>query len=557
MTMNSLSTGEPIQATAVSNCSVPGFLEINMTNGFGMSEDDSGRPVHDANPTGMTMWLGSEAVAASPEVVFDLLRVVPLGELWIWNYNSSTGTECRNGFRRVDIDTSSDGYTWQPFGDAEGFELAMAPGADGATATNLVDGAPVRFDGRPARFVRIKPREIEGNWSGVDDAGNRLFGLSEVRFLVGAGIYPERADAWTSLLRRYRGWTGSDGIFSIPVDGDERYRDDPARRTVFLFSDTFIGTVDPETHARTFVMVNNTLGLLEGNAPDPDRMTFVHRTDRDGRIGNIFDPPGVDHFALEMEHYFWLQDGLCIDDQLMLTALDVHSDPDGPEGLKFRVDGVTMVSCPVSDGVPDYDQAEMTPTGLFAEFPDGSRGFVGCGIFANTQSAGAPDPDGFVYVYGYRNAAGVSDMIVARTTPEGFLNTETWLFFDGEEWSEQLTDATVVAASVSHELSVSPWFGDLHRGKYLLVYQKDISGHLVCARVGETPYGPFGERLDLYHTDEWTAGKGITTYNAKAHPHLSPPGRLLVSYNVNTLSMETHYRDGDVYRPRFIVLEES
>ena len=43
------------------------------------------------------------------------------------------------------------------------------------------------------------------------------------------------------------------------------------------------------------------------------------------------------------------------------------------------------------------------------------------------------------------------------------------------------------------------------------------------------------------------------TYNAKAHSHLSTPGRLLISYNVHNL--EALGENADIYRPRFVWLE--
>ena len=46
-------------------------------------------------------------------------------------------------------------------------------------------------------------------------------------------------------------------------------------------------------------------------------------------------------------------------------------------------------------------------------------------------------------------------------------------------------------------------------------------------------------------------GKGIYAYNAKAH-HLSRHGELLVSYNVNTTSMDMHMKHAEIYRPRFV-----
>jgi hypothetical protein len=46
----------------------------------------------------------------------------------------------------------------------------------------------------------------------------------------------EPAKAWTAMFRRSEGWTGADGIFS--------FHDSEQKKTYFVFSDTWIGSVD-------------------------------------------------------------------------------------------------------------------------------------------------------------------------------------------------------------------------------------------------------------------------------------------------------------------------
>jgi hypothetical protein len=42
------------------------------------------------------------------------------------------------------------------------------------------------------------------------------------------------------------------------------------------------------------------------------------------------------------------------------------------------------------------------------------------------------------------------------------------------------------------------------------------------------------------------------SYDARLHPELARPGKLLISYNVNSLDADTAYADARVYRPRFV-----
>ena len=63
---------------------------------------------------------------------------------------------------------------------------------------------------------------------------------------------------------------------------------------------------------------------------------------------------------------------------------------------------------------------------------------------------------------------------------------------------------------------------------------KDTLSGFVAYRVGDSPVGPSGEIIPVYYTPEKDQSKNIITYNAKAHPHLSQDGELLISYNVNS-----------------------
>ena len=169
---------------------------------------------------------------------------------------------------------------------------------------------------------------------------------------------------------------------------------------------------------------------------------------------------------------------------------------------------------------------------------------------ANTEAAGAPDPDGYLYVYGVQNDT-AKKLLVARVLPDEIADFGAWRFWDGEAWNESFDAAAPVADRISNELSVTP----LRDGRYLLVYQRDSFAPWTSVQVGETPVGPWEEREDLYSCPEAAAdpSRNAFCYNAKAHPHLSAPGELLVSYNVNTFDFfGDFFEDAGLYRPRFI-----
>lgn len=176
-------------------------------------------------------------------------------------------------------------------------------------------------------------------------------------------------------------------------------------------------------------------------------------------------------------------------------------------------------------------------------------GGFGAGVFVNTKAAGVPNPDGFIYVYGVKGKE--KNLVVARILAKDFDNFKAWRFWDGKEWNVDGQQVTSVTQDVSNELSVS----SLPDRRFALVFQLGTMSPIVALRLGKTPYGPIGPVIKVYECGEGPQ-KNYFTYNAKAHPHLSAPGELLVSYNVNAFDFLNEINQNpNLYRPRFIRLK--
>jgi len=362
--------------------------------------------------------------------------------------------------------------------------------------------------------------------------------MAQRRFTV------EPAPEWDSLFDRDSGWTGADGIYSIPLNQDESAGAYAFTDTLFVFSDTFIGevTADGERAAGTTI-VNNTIGFLPGGTPAPWPIDFFFARDSSGAPKTMFVPevPGA-----EPDEWYWLKDGIALDGAVYLFASRFRSDP---VDLWFR-EGLTMIEIPPGSRPPfnNHVQREVP----LALPPSGDTGAIvyGGSIMPNTAAAGAPFPDGFIYIYGTREDTNPPDkkVVVARVREEDFPDVGKWHFYDGTHWVSQIERAAVIANRASMELSVSP----LPNGKYVMVFQIDQVSRRIGLRVGGTPWGPFGRIREVYECPEPALLPGVFVYNAKAHPHLSEPGELLISYNVNTINFWDHFAYADIYRPRFI-----
>mgnify|MGYP001255354797 CR=1 FL=1 len=361
-------------------------------------------------------------------------------------------------------------------------------------------------------------------------------GLSDIEFTV------TEASEWTALFKRNTGWIGADGIFSIPLNGKRHHSGDPASETAFIFSDTLIGEISDGNLQPGWSMVNNTIAYLKGTRPVADSIRFEWSTDNNNRPISLFTPglPSADE-----GDYYWLGDGFVnteLDSSIYIFAYRMRNlDPD--QEWSFAEMSTDLIVLPKNSTVPFSEQRQIETPLRFKE------GGFGAGILVNTDAGGAPRPDGFIYVYGVRNQE--KNLMIARVLPEDFENFDAWRFWDGDGWSTDIERVKNVVSRVSHELSVTP----LPDGRYALVFTRDTLSPVVGMRLAPTPYGPFGPIIEVYETDVMEQNN-IIAYNAKAHPSLSAPGELLISYNVNAFDfMNEISKDPNLYRPRFIRLK--
>lgn len=347
------------------------------------------------------------------------------------------------------------------------------------------------------------------------------------------------APEWTSLFKRSSGWFGADGIFAIPLDGRENVQATFQGKTMLIFSDTMIGQIKNGRLDSGFHMVNNTVAYLTGNEAQPDRIHFEWAKDVNNKPISLFKPKTN---RSEESDYYWLGDGFVNTERANTTYIFAYRmrNFDPKDDWSFRKMGTTLIALP-KGSEPPFKDCRQIETPL-----DYSEGGFGAGIFVNTKEAGVPEPDGYIYVYGVKGKE--KNLVVARVLPKNFENFEKWRFWDGKGWNIDKNQVVPIAGNVSNELSVSA----LPNGKYALIYQHNSISPQIVMRIGATPYSTFGSIKTIWNCKE-AHQKNIYTYNAKAHPSLSAPGELLISYNVNAFDfMNEIKKDPQLYRPRFL-----
>jgi len=350
------------------------------------------------------------------------------------------------------------------------------------------------------------------------------------------------APKWTSLFVRNSGWFGADGIYSIPLNGNDKPGNHT--KTLLIFSDTMIGDVVNDIPQPGYVLVHNTCAYVDGVPPN-DHIQFIYAKDKNGKPKTMFSPNTP---LARPKDFYWLGDGFVnpANGKTYINAFKVKWLKDN-DAFAFDEHGTSLIIIPKGSKPPFTDQQQKdTPFFIPGKTPD-DYGVLGSAVFVNTKNAGAPNPDGYIYVYGTRPKH--LSLLVARVLPQDYETFSKWRYWDGKTWTADINRIAEVTTRVSHELSVSP----LPDGRYALVFQTDGLGNNVGLRLGLSPQGPFGPVINLYTAPENSENKNLVPYNAKAHTNLSNPNELLISYNVISLDFFNDIkRLGHHYHPRFI-----
>ncbi len=359
-----------------------------------------------------------------------------------------------------------------------------------------------------------------------------------------------RADTnWTNQFYRKAGWFGADGVFSFSKNGKEAIGAGKDQNNLLYFSDTMTGVIH-EDSVENFKMVNNSFAYIEGIYPTKNTFEILTNTDASGEFINFFEP-NTSHS--KPGDYYWFGDGFVNQEKNNdLYIFGYRTIDHSEKSWDFEVVGTTLVIIPSGEAPPFENARQLdTPFMIKRDSTNAGSGTLGSAIYVNTAEAGAPNPDGYIYVYGLVDPN--KQLVVSRVKPSNIEDFSKWGHWNGSEWGDDINQLATITNRVSNEVSLTP----LKDGRYLLVFQEDGIGEYVSIRIGETPIGPFGPIQRIWHVPELTEPPGIIPYNAKAHPILSSEeDGLLISYNTITLD---YFNDilkyPHSYRPRFIRLK--
>lgn len=363
-----------------------------------------------------------------------------------------------------------------------------------------------------------------------------------------SGLISTGTPQWEEMLRRNNGWIGADGVYAVAMNGVETPGKAANSETMFWFSDNIWGDISGDTLQDNWEMSNNCVAYMQGNEPDPSKIKFHRRQDSEGKTLSMFEPKTP---ATNPGDYYWLGDGYfnhVLDSTIYIFAYRIKNIPGGI--YPFDDVGLSLIAIPKNSKPPFKDQRQLDVPYFFKDSKGKGKLVFGVCIMANTVGAGVPNPDGYIYIYGVRGPQ--KELVVARVADKSFEQFDQWRFWNGSEWSTDVHSAAALTNRVSNEMSVSC----MEDGRVIAAYQLDTNSPDIMIQVGKSPAGPFQPAKKVWHTPEIYEDLDFYTYNAKAHPHLSNPGELLISYNVNSFDFldDIKYKPHHL-RPRFFTVK--
>jgi hypothetical protein len=420
------------------------------------------------------------------------------------------------------------------------------------------------------------------------------------------------AQSWTNQLAGTTGWTGGDGIYAIPMNGNRKLgsaHDSPGWQT-FTFNDSVIGTVNAFGQRTGFSFINNSIGTYFGTGSTPTPISFKWKGDQlppfSSTESMITAPVGGG--------LYWPLDGIVVPrpaaagggQQLVQFAMKVNGGltPTAisqmtwpvPAGVDYATNwpylgdrGVTWSSSLDSVGpLPNLYKPDPDGTGPTGEL------IMGTAITDLSNPATSYVSNGNVYIYGTRNDFLSKKVFVARAVPENVSNPSSWEFWNASS-AAWVTGASAINSATPMRDTSNATLGDmgveysvtqLPDGRFVMVYlHADALGTQISARYASAPQGPWSPRQMLYNVAIPDSGNDAldlpdisaysdwdyVIYGAKAHAQLSEApdglgaanaGQMLISFNVNTwkTNASTSQPDpswiyGGIYHPRFISVD--
>lgn len=375
--------------------------------------------------------------------------------------------------------------------------------------------------------------------------------------------------AWPDALMPFAGqfphFCGGDGAASCPLPGD---------RTLWLFGDSWIARIENGRYAPGAAMVNNVAAVHmnppRGEAPTPGSVRAYFGPEPKPGVHSAFLMPEPPTLAGGGARWCWPCDGAVLigeppAQKLVIFYADLarrieNPKPDDVWNFKFIGNRLAIIENPAD--APEawrIKQHELTPRHTSKDFPTISWGIAAIRLPAEIAT---PADEPSLYIFGVDGSNTWDKLAMLARVPESRVADFTaWQFWTGgadskPEWSTNEADAKPVMRGIVDEFTIHRQSVG-GRDRWVLIQGEPMLGHRILVRFADRLEGPWTDGRPIFTVPEPATDRNLITYGAKAHPHLSAPGELLISYCINSLDFGQMTRNVEIYRPRFIRVPEA
>lgn len=323
--------------------------------------------------------------------------------------------------------------------------------------------------------------------------------------IVGQGI-PD--SSFNTMIRTENGgWVAGDATYSIEL---------PDGRTLWLFGDSFIGVVNPDSSLQPGSHMIRNCALIQ------EEMTCT------AIYNGTFEYPEDFVETLNPDTtWYWPEHGLVENDTLKIIFSE-FGPGDGTPGWNFAYRNAWLVFF-------TFPEIELIKQ---VKLPYFEQNGVMYGDRLLTHN-------GYTYVFGRKEETPgyhIPSPHVARVASGNLLGD--WEFFDGMWWvNDSESSGKITDHAVSQQYGVFE-----HQDKFVLITQEIWLGTKIYSMVANQPEGPWSNVTVIYDTPH--PFPDMFTYNAYSHPQFNENNELLVSYNSNGNFWQI-FNNIELYRPNF------
>ena len=331
------------------------------------------------------------------------------------------------------------------------------------------------------------------------------------------------------MIQNGPGWTGADASYSLALpDGD----------SLFLWSDSYIGTVNAQTRLRSSDLFQAHNSLTVWNAVT-------------GSYTTVGYPPKASSYFVpsNKKNWYWVGGSLLTQPSPGVYQIEVMLSQWTPQ-IKFVGNSVATLSYP-SFSIVSVVPVQSTSTSII-------------------WGSWLLQSGGYTYVYGLKDPGNDNkEPYVARVASLANLtNSNLWQYWNATtgSWKSGASNATQMSGvtAITGEYSVNLFTAST--GPFYMLTGTDpqnppypLWSH-VTTYYSCSPQGPWSTKTIVYTTPEAGAPGckvgTLLTYNAKAHPEFTDSTGVLLSYNVNANAGSDLVCAND-YIPRWVRIQIS